>query len=354
MVGACTCQRRPSMESVASARCRSPAATSPAARSPAGHFYGNGLEFGGGSAVQLFLVMAGALMAIAYADRVHTPGFDVEFWARRLARIAPLYHLSLLPFIPLVLARPVPLDWNLFAPVIGVGASVVLGFVTSALFVQTWLFHSVMEQRSINSPLWTICALALGYAAFPSLARRLVAPRSCAQMVCALAWLMALYLVLTFAALFGFHQLATWAVPYCERQPLCEWRLCDQHGCASPHGPIIFTYLAMHQSHWNKLPIFAMGVVVGMRARAFAPLPSSSVDARQSSADARQPSPDVRLPPPSSDTPPAHHRHSDEIWCNVCSLAVLTTQLVPIALSVAVLSGGPLTDERGRAFLISR
>jgi peptidoglycan/LPS O-acetylase OafA/YrhL len=320
-------------------------------------------------------------MAIAYADRVHAPGFDLEFWCRRFARIAPLYYLSLLPFIPLVLARRVPLDLNLFAPVLGVGASVTLGFAVSALFVQTWIFLGIEEHQGINNPLWTICSLALGYAAFPSLARRLVAPRSCTQMACSLMWLLVLYLALTSAAFFGLYQYGRWAVPYCARERLCEWHWCNLEECADMahsdgdvlEGAFSLAYSATHQTHWvrrclsisrplgfplsgggssrwavtlftlrlhdrdsppqNKLPLFAMGMVVGLRAVANARL-SSPTDARQPSADDRQASADVSRPPPSSeDSPPAHHRCSDELWCNLCSLAVLLTQLGPIGLS---------------------
>ena len=72
-----------------------------------------GLELGGGNAVIMFFIMSGFVMQVGYAGKGPADGacpgscgkgcggaFAREFWARRVARIGPVYWLSVLLCLP--------------------------------------------------------------------------------------------------------------------------------------------------------------------------------------------------------------------------------------------------------------
>lgn len=271
-----------------------------------GHFYYRiRIDFGGATAVVLFLIMSGALMAIAYGPQASETGFARTFWVRRAARIAPLYWASLLPFVPLVLLRPYPLDFNLLAPVIGTVGSTLLAFAAAATFTQTWLYHGMTEHRGINPPLWTLSAQVVGWALFPFLARWLSAPTSTWSLVRGLLRWWVLYVLLSVLAFVAGYHLGVWALPYCTREPLCSW----DFGSAQPTDDasgrdwaIGVSYMFGHKTHWAKPPLFVMGMLVGWHATA------ASLATR----------------------PEGHDRRKAELACDALGLLVLSTQVVTL------------------------
>lgn len=100
--------------------------------------------------VDLFFVISGfviGLSALAEIDRVGAKGFRTPFWRRRLARILPLYYLTCLVFI--LLLMPGPWGGDFFANVL-----------THGLFIHNF-FPSM--QRALNAPNWSLSIEMLFY-----------------------------------------------------------------------------------------------------------------------------------------------------------------------------------------------
>lgn len=127
-----------------------------------GHRWGV-LEFSGGVAVQIFFVMSGFVMAVAYNDKLRdAPAswrVSLSFLLRRATRIGPVYWLSALAFVPIALAQG-------FFPTAVIAANVPL----TLLFVNAWL--PFPYGRVLNFPLWTVTCQFFFWAAFPALVRR--------------------------------------------------------------------------------------------------------------------------------------------------------------------------------------
>ena len=251
-----------------------------------GHWYGNFLQWnrptGAGTAVTLFITMSGFLMTVGYADKNERPGFALTFWKRRLARIGPLYWVSLLCFAPLFVLRPY-FELDVLAPLLG-HWSIVVAYVTTATFVQTWFQYGMHDNAALNVPLWTICAQAFCYALFPAMLPHVHRPRSAVRLACAmlLAWLG--YVLLSMAAVaVGYYQVG-WLWQTCSSlQPACNYQRfpTGTDGQMSPTMPIFYTYAYMHKAPWNKIGLFALGALCGSRAKLATPAATPKTKAGQ-------------------------------------------------------------------------
>lgn len=93
--------------------------------------------------VDLFFVISGfviGLSALAGIDRVGAKGFRAPFWRRRLVRILPLYYLTCLVFVVLLMPGP----W---------GGDFVVNVLTHGLFIHN-VFPST--QGALNAPNWSL------------------------------------------------------------------------------------------------------------------------------------------------------------------------------------------------------
>ena len=134
----------------------------------------NSADLGGGAAVMGFFCVSGFIMTIAYGDRDFTSAEwgainRRNFYAKRFARLAPLYYFSL------VVSRNYILEWPEASP---------YNFLT--LFcVQTWTGSPGLW----NGVLWSVSTIAYFYYRFPwiiSRVKRLVAKYDVQRVVIAL------------------------------------------------------------------------------------------------------------------------------------------------------------------------
>ena len=102
------------------------------------------LLYAGPASVGLFFVLSGFVLARRYGDGVPFR----EYAVARVARIVPLYWLSLVLSAPLLLATPHPAAALLTVPV----------------FLQAWLPHTALAW---NEPAWSLSAEMFFYALFP-------------------------------------------------------------------------------------------------------------------------------------------------------------------------------------------
>lgn len=134
----------------------------------------NSADLGGGAAVMGFFCVSGFIMAIAYGDRDFTSAEwgainRRNFYAKRFARLAPLYYFSL------VVSRNYILELD-------PGAAV--SIISTLLCVQSWTFA-----LSWNGALWSVSTIAYFYYRFPwiiSRVKRLVAKYDVQRVVIAL------------------------------------------------------------------------------------------------------------------------------------------------------------------------
>ena len=222
-----------------------------------GHFFsfwargdGDGLELGGGNAVLMFFVMSGFVMTVGYAGkgpadggccgasccRGFGGGFAIDFWARRVARIGPLYWLSVLLYLPLA--------WQemRYLPDDGARTFAIFGsLVSTLLFAQTWLASvGIYFAGAINGPLWSIGAQFHFYWLFPSLVDRMHTARSRCRLIAEGGTWWLLYVLLWILSALLYSGFAT--------------------------DFLVAGYLAAHVVPWNKLPLFLLGMIAGSDA----------------------------------------------------------------------------------------
>lgn len=113
-----------------------------------------GLEFL--QAVSLFFLLSGIPLARLYATKISTPQGCREFWIKRVARLAPIYYLTLaLNWILLLL-------WGQDVDI----AATVSSVAGCALLLQGWW---VLRFISVGGVLWQVAVFAYGYAIFPAI-----------------------------------------------------------------------------------------------------------------------------------------------------------------------------------------
>ena len=223
-----------------------------------GHFFtfwargdGRGIELGGGNAVLMFLIMSGFVMTVGYAGKGPADGgccgtccrgfggrFAVEFWARRVARIGPVYWLSMLFYLPCA--------WNELSYFDDDAArfiALLAALLATTLFTQTWfLCIGLFFVSSINGPLWTIVSQFFFYFMFPMLIDRMFTARS-TKRLCA--------------------EGAFWWLSYVALWLLAAW---IYSGFLPLSSAVSKGYLAAHVIPWNKMPAFLLGMMLGSQA----------------------------------------------------------------------------------------
>ena len=223
-----------------------------------GHFFtfwargdGRGIELGGGNAVLMFLIMSGFVMTIGYAGKGPADGgccgtccrgfggrFAVEFWARRVARIGPVYWLSILVYLPCA--------WNELSYFDDKAArfiALVAALLATTLFTQTWfLCIGLVFVVSINGPLWTIVSQFFFYFMFPMLIDRMFTTRSTKRLCVE-------------GAFWWFSYVSLWL--------LAAW---IYSGFLPLSSAVSKGYFAAHIVPWNKMPAFLLGMMLGSQA----------------------------------------------------------------------------------------
>ena len=225
-----------------------------------GHYFtywargdGRGIELGGGNAVLMFLIMSGFVMTVGYAGKGPADGgccgtccrgyggrFAVEFWARRVARIGPVYWLSMLLYLPCAWNELSYFDDHTARFIALLGA-----LLTTAIFTQTWFLSigfGLFWCASINGPLWTIVSQFFFYFMFPMLIDRMFTTRS-TKRLCA--------------------EGAFWWLCYVALWLLAAWLY---SGFLPLSSAVSKGYLAAHIVPWNKMPAFLLGMMLGSQA----------------------------------------------------------------------------------------
>jgi peptidoglycan/LPS O-acetylase OafA/YrhL len=109
--------------------------------------------------VSFFILLSGYVLAYNYAERGQRGEIDsIRFWKARLARLYPIYILSLILGLSMV-----PVEWGAHTHFM-----FWLGVVLTPLLLQGWI---PALATFINTPAWTISAEAFYYALFPWIAR---------------------------------------------------------------------------------------------------------------------------------------------------------------------------------------
>jgi peptidoglycan/LPS O-acetylase OafA/YrhL len=113
----------------------------------------------GYSAVNLFFVLSGFILATVYSD-LADPASRARFLIARLARVYPLYALSLLIDLPRLLV------WRVMKyGLVGGCAASATTLIAQLLFLQAW----VPSAGSLNHPSWSVATEAFFYLLFPLL-----------------------------------------------------------------------------------------------------------------------------------------------------------------------------------------
>lgn len=112
--------------------------------------------------VPLFFLLSGFVMAVTYLDAA--PGVKVvidarRYWVARLARIYPVYLLSLLLSLPLFLAYKVPGVTGLLST-----AKAVANGLMHGMLLQSWYPKIILDW---NPPAWSLSVEAFFYGSFP-------------------------------------------------------------------------------------------------------------------------------------------------------------------------------------------
>ena len=114
---------------------------------------------GGYLAVTTFFVLSGFVLARNYAATRWTGGNLLHYWIGRVARVYPVYALSLAVVAPFIAADGVPGK----APLVA----------AHGLLLQAWLGHIPV---SWNTPAWSLSCEIFFYLSFPPLAAALYPP----------------------------------------------------------------------------------------------------------------------------------------------------------------------------------
>jgi peptidoglycan/LPS O-acetylase OafA/YrhL len=174
----------------------------------------------GSALMPVFYLLAGYSLAIVYGNQ--RPRFDVKHYYRnRLARIAPVYYVTMLIALPLAVfghgwVSPSDIGWV---------------FATNLFAVQMW---ASLPPLSFVGPAWTISTLAFFYLVFPWLLRwhQDQSDRSLNRWITILALVQA---VVFFGLGFAL-------------EPLDRW----------------WAFWASHAWPISRLPVFDMGLVAGL------------------------------------------------------------------------------------------
>lgn len=209
------------------------------------HFFWHGtahptLFVGGANAVNLFFVMSGFMMMVAYADAPGGVLFAHEFWKRRAARIVPVYVLSVMLQSPFLIFPDGLLD-----------------LVLTLTFTQTWFGTGHLH---VNQPLWTLSVQFTFWLLFPFIVTRVKAASNHAMFAAVLLCSLLVHIIL-FCLLYvsvDDHELGSlWA------------RLDVLTGAEPPRAPVMRdnAYITAHCNPFIKLPLFYIGMASGAQAR---------------------------------------------------------------------------------------
>ncbi len=129
----------------------------------------------GPQSVTIFFILSGFVLVYTYRERAAD---DLKrFWGARVARIYPVYLLTLLLALPMFLGQPPQYDnIQLDTTPVPFGAALNTHWAAGLaclLLLQAWLPPAVLKW---NYPSWSLSAEAFFYALFPWLARALARP----------------------------------------------------------------------------------------------------------------------------------------------------------------------------------
>jgi peptidoglycan/LPS O-acetylase OafA/YrhL len=119
----------------------------------------------GNAGVSLFFMLSGFVLAYANRGWTTTRDATLRFWAKRIARIYPIYFLALLWFAPFFLLHRFASE----PPGLAIAKSVT-SFVPALLLVQSWFYPRLAP--AWNGPAWTLSVEAAFYLLFPLIAVR--------------------------------------------------------------------------------------------------------------------------------------------------------------------------------------
>ena len=187
-------------------------------------------DFGGGNAVLMFFIMSGFLMMVGYASKPSVSAYN--FLAHRVARLGPVYWLSVLMFVPFTIMQFSCGHGTASGSYVNgdSGLMTFFSYVTTLLFTQTWFV--ALGFSNINGPLWSIVSQFFCYAIFPWIAIPYLTVRNLTRLVGEVLLFWQVYVV-------------------------CWVYLFVISG---------FNYILVHITPLNKLPLFIMGMIVGSQA----------------------------------------------------------------------------------------
>lgn len=187
-------------------------------------------DFGGGSAVLMFFIMSGFLMMVGYATKPSVSAYN--FLSHRVARLGPVYWLSVLLFVPFTIMQFTCGHGSASGSYVNgdSGLLTFFSYLTTLLFTQTWFV--ALGFSNINGPLWSIVSQFFCYAIFPYLAIPYLTVRNLTRLVGEVLLFWQIYVV-------------------------CFVCLFVSSG---------YNYLLVHITPLNKLPLFIMGMILGSQA----------------------------------------------------------------------------------------
>jgi peptidoglycan/LPS O-acetylase OafA/YrhL len=147
---------------------------------------------GGRSAVSMFFVLSGFILAYTYRSHIATTGVR-PFYVARFARIYPVILLALALCVPVVGILLYTHDTERMADFFSlrehVPLALALSFVTQLLLINAWFPFAAINQPW-NGPSESVACEAFFYALFPWMLRKLGGVTvGRAVLLCALAWL---------------------------------------------------------------------------------------------------------------------------------------------------------------------
>jgi len=134
-------------------------------------------------AISLFFLLSGIPLARLYSatGKVHTWEGTQQFWRRRCARLIPIYYLTLVLNLLVVLFTCETIDIR----------AALRSFLGCALFLQSWFVSLI----SVGGVLWQVAVFVFGYLLYPFISCRLHGwtNRALALVIIAL-WLLSVFL----------------------------------------------------------------------------------------------------------------------------------------------------------------